>query len=113
MVADLQAQQKGIKLDKGKPRWDLLPMQALRPVVRILTKALDKYPAPHNWQHVENHNRYWSALFRHLDQYYDGEQYDTETGESHLAHAICNLLFLLWFEIKKGSYIFRGNANGE
>lgn len=52
-----------------------------------------------NWQHVENpRERYYDAAMRHLYAWFNGESKDLETGESHLAHAICCLLFLLWFE---------------
>jgi len=52
-----------------------------------------------NWQQVENpRERYYDAAMRHLYAWFNGEPKDLETGESHLAHAICCLLFLLWFE---------------
>ena len=48
---------------------------------------------------VENpKERYYDAAMRHLYAWFNGEPKDIETGESHLAHAICCLLFLLWFE---------------
>ena len=37
--------------------------------------------------------RYYNALMRHLSSYADGELIDSESGESHLAHALCNLYF--------------------
>jgi hypothetical protein len=97
----------GIKHDQGKPDWYLLPLAAVREIVKVLTVAhvVKGYPE-YNWQQVEP-RRYWSALFRHLDIYQEGEQYDKETGLSHLAHAGANILFLIWFEIVKKVYLWR------
>ena len=35
---------------------------------------------------------------RHIDAWWQGEQKDPETGEHHLAHAICCGMFLWWFD---------------
>ena len=35
---------------------------------------------------------------RHLFAWWNGELYDRETGYNHLAHAICELMFLLEFD---------------
>jgi len=37
---------------------------------------------------------------RHLVAEYKGEDYDIESGFLHLAHAACNILFLLWKKMK-------------
>jgi hypothetical protein len=97
----------GIKYDQGKPDWYLLPLASVREIVKVLTIAhVVKGYAEYNWQLVEP-RRYWSALFRHLDYYQEGEQYDKETGLSHLAHAGANILFLIWFELVKKVYLWR------
>jgi hypothetical protein len=31
----------------------------------------------------------------------DGEKYDQESGLTHLMHAGCNIIFLIWKEIQK------------
>lgn len=85
---------EGIKHDKGKPRWDLLPWEAVTDVVKIMTYGADKY-TPHNWKLVEP-ERYVAALMRHLVAHETGEQDDPETGFPHLAHVACNALFLLY-----------------
>jgi hypothetical protein len=97
----------GIKHDQGKPDWYLLPLVAITEIVKVLTRAhvVKGYPE-YNWQQVEP-RRYWSALFRHLEQYQGGEQYDKETELSHLAHVGANVLFLIWFEVVKKVYLWR------
>lgn len=88
----------GKKDDAGKRRWDLLPLGPVGEVVDVLTYGAKKY-APDNWQHVADPQaRYFAAAMRHLSAWREGEKADSETGCSHLAHAACCLLFLLWFD---------------
>ena len=89
---------QGVKYDDGKARWELIPFRAMRDVVDVLTYGSRKY-ADDNWKIVPDaRKRYISAAFRHLTDWAGGEKKDSETGKSHLSHAICCLLFLLWFE---------------
>jgi hypothetical protein len=91
--------QEGRKFDKGKPRYGLLKPEALEEVVKVLTYGAEKY-SPDNWKHVENmHERYFDASQRHTWAHWRGELRDEETGYYHLAHAICNLMFLLQSEL--------------
>jgi hypothetical protein len=91
----------GVKHDGGKLRWDLLPTKAVREVVRVLTHGAQKY-APGNWKHVPGARwRYYRAARGHMEDWWDEDMpnEDSESKISHLAHAICCLLFLLWFEL--------------
>ena len=86
----------GVKYDKDKPKWNLLPWDELEDVVKVLTFGAKKY-APDNWKFVDDaNNRYMDAAMRHLVAHQQGETRDSESGESHIAHAICCLLFMLW-----------------
>ena len=89
--------EEGKKFDNGKPRWGLLPFRELKEVVDILTFGAEKY-APGNWQKVRPISRYIDATFRHLTAWCQGEKKDPESGKSHLAHVVCNILFLMWFD---------------
>jgi hypothetical protein len=90
--------QQGVKYDEDKLQWSLLPFRALKEVVAVLGFGAKKY-APDNWQRVPDAStRYVDAAFRHLTDWQLKERLDGETRKSHLAHAICCLLFLLWFE---------------
>ncbi|CAB5195132.1 hypothetical protein UFOVP176_62 [uncultured Caudovirales phage] len=85
---------KGLKYDSGKLNWSLMPFGALQEVVKVLEFGSKKY-APNNWQYVDNADeRYWNAAMRHLIAYKTESTNDSETGLSHLAHAICCMLFL-------------------
>lgn len=85
----------GTKADDGKVMMDTIPPHAELAVARVLTFGAKKYSRG-NWAHVENSDeRYMDAALRHINAYRRGEQTDSETGENHLAHAICCLMFML------------------
>ena len=88
--------QAGLKFDQDKPKWSLVPKGVMNSVVRVLTFGARKY-APDNWKKVHP-ERYYDALWRHVEAYRNGESHDPETGEHHLAHGICCLMFMLWIE---------------
>lgn len=85
----------GTKHDHGKPILGAVPPHAELAVGRVLTFGSNKY-ARGNWDKVEDHeNRYMDAALRHLNAHRRGELTDSESGESHLAHAACCILFML------------------
>lgn len=66
-------------------------------MVTVLTLGAQKYDDD-NWKKVPNAKaRYYDACYRHVEAWRVGENLDPETGCHHLAHAICCLMFLLWF----------------
>jgi hypothetical protein len=88
----------GVKYDNDKLRWSLLPFGPIQEVIKVLMYGSKKYEDD-NWKKVDNaKERYFNAAMRHLTEWWEGEKLDDETGISHLAHSICCLLFLLWFE---------------
>ena len=90
--------EQGQKFDTNKPRMSLLPKGALNAVIRVLEFGATKYQE-NNWKHVpEAKTRYYDAMQRHIEAWWSGEQKDPETGEHHLAHAICCGMFLWWFD---------------
>lgn len=82
------------KHDAGKPRTDLLPPRALLAVSRVLALGASKYGAD-NWTKCQEPARYIGAALRHVFTHMAGEKVDAESGESHLTHAACCLLFLV------------------
>lgn len=86
---------EGRKHDEGKTDWDLLPWAAVEEVVQVLMHGEQKYGRD-NWKHVPDaKRRYFNAAIRHLLAYRGGEERDSESGRTHLAHAVCCLLFLM------------------
>ena len=88
----------GAKCDGNKPDWTLLPVTSLEETVKILEFGADKY-GRENWKKVEV-ERYEKALLRHIIAYWSGQKNDPETNLSHLSHAICNCLFILYLQNK-------------
>ena len=95
---EAKAGKLGIKFDGEKTRFDLLPWNEIKQVADVFTLGAKKY-ADENWKFVpEGRKRYFAATMRHLVAWKEGEKIDKESGISHLAHAICCLLFLLFFD---------------
>jgi hypothetical protein len=76
-----------------KPRWSLLPWDALSDVLGAFEHGARKY-AVGDWlnrpqiDHID-------AAFRHLTTWIQGEERDPETRLSHLAHAGARVLMAL------------------
>ena len=91
---------KDYKYDDGKVRMELLPLECLTEIAKVLTYGANKYK-DNSWKTVKNgRERYKGALLRHLAAADTGEVLDPETGLSHAAHMACNALFLLWYELE-------------
>ncbi len=84
----------GKKFDLDKVDWTLMPWKELEEVLEVLEFGAKKYSRD-NWKHIEP-ARYEKAAMRHLISYVTGEKVDPESGKSHLAHLMCNALFLMW-----------------
>jgi hypothetical protein len=95
----------GRKDDSGKIRYSLIPQSTVEDVVRVLEHGAIKY-APDNWKKVPDYRqRYYDATMRHLQAWWNGESLDRESNLHHLAHAICNAMFLLWFDRNHGKKV--------
>ena len=93
---------EGIKYDSAKPKMNLLPPKAIVEVAKVLTFGAQKYDAE-NWRKLDDlQNRYTAGALRHIFAHMDGEKLDPETGLSHMAHALCCLLFKLEIELEDG-----------
>jgi hypothetical protein len=73
---------------KTKPQLALIPPSALIEVAKVAQVGDDKY-GPFNWREIPIEvMQYLHAMHRHLAAFLDGENNDTESGASHLAHVI-------------------------
>lgn len=106
-ITDLQAvvdpqyviKDSGIKHDQGKPRMDLLPMDALVEVAKVLTFGAAKY-GDHNWEKGIEVNRLRAAQLRHDAAVEMGEMIDPESGLLHTAHKTCDALMELAMRLR-------------
>ena len=87
----------GAKLDAGKNRWDLLPLEVVEGVVKVMTFGASKY-TPNGWKEVpEAEARYFSAMMRHYRAIQRGEYLDPDSGLPHWMHFVTNAVFLGYF----------------
>lgn len=97
--ADMDKPDQQAKADQGKPCPSLCPVSLIEAVTAVRMYGTQKYGDPDNWKQVEP-ERYHQALLRHiLAAWNDPYKVDPESGLLHLAHAACNIAFLL--EMKK------------
>lgn len=89
---------QGKKLDQNKPRMSLASKRRFKRCnssfrvwcYKVSSRQLEDVP--------DAKTRYYDARTPHIDAWWQGEQKDPETGEHHLAHAICCGMFLWWFD---------------
>lgn len=85
------------KFDRKKLRPSLLPLRAIRKALIVLEHGAQKY-GPDNWKDCDDLDRYYNACLGHIFAWKEGIKYDKDTGFSHLAHALCSLLFMVALE---------------
>lgn len=85
---------KAFNDDSEKLRMHLLPVDPILDIVRVLEFGAKKYTAE-AWRAGVAWTRVLDAAERHIVKFKRGDDIDTESGLNHLAHAACNLLFLL------------------
>ena len=100
-----QTAHTSITVDANK--WDdakdcrpgLIAPEFLQGIGRVLAFGAKKYSAG-NWAKGMDWSRCIDALDRHWLAWKSGEQYDSETGYSHLWHMGCCLMFLTTYEAR-------------
>jgi len=90
---------EGVKHDKGKPRMDLIPPEALTALGEVLHFGAEvKEYGERNWEKGMPWGKVYGATLRHLNQWNSGVDKDPESGLSHLNHALANIAFLIAYE---------------
>lgn len=89
------SEERGRKDDAGKPPMSLLDRTALSQIAKVLAFGAKKY-GMHNWRGGLEIHRLLDAALRHIYAFADGENNDSESGLSHLAHAQCMLMMAQW-----------------
>jgi hypothetical protein len=92
-----EAKGGGLRYNKGKPRVDLVPTSAILALAEVLTVGAEKYEL-HNWRKGMAHSICYASAMRHLLKYWSGEDVDSESGKSHLAHVLTNIAFLIEYQ---------------
>lgn len=76
-------------------RFDLIPNIGLRRMAVVMATGAKKY-GPNNWQKGMPIGETLSHAMAHINQFLLGD-----TSEDHLAHACCNLFFVMHFIAKE------------
>ncbi len=109
---ELSVDKAAVKFDSGKLDWSLIPWDSVEEILKVLEFGKVKYAA---WNWSSNggfkYTRIFNSLIRHLFAWVRGEDKDPESGLSHLAHAGCNILFLLYFVRHKDKYTTNDDRN--
>ena len=86
--------------DEGKCRVDLVPTSLIRSVADILAFGAQKY-SEYNWQKGMPWRKLYGSIQRHMMSWMDKEDIDPESGLPHLAHAACDIAFLIEYAQKQ------------
>ena len=86
------------KHDLGKAPLSLIPVSALLEEAAVMGYGEKKYGRD-NWRNGMHWSRALDAAQRHILAFQDGEDFDPETGLHHLAHARCNMAFLIEYAL--------------
>jgi len=87
----------GVKHDTEKLRYDLLPPEALEALAEVYTIGATKY-GDNNYLRGMDWNRIYGAMVRHLQAFWQGESFDKEDGQHHLAAVAWCAFTLLVYE---------------
>lgn len=99
----------GAKYDAGKVPLDLVDARAVMELARVLDFGAQKYTrivdgvlvsGRNNWRKGLEYSRLIGAIERHTSAIKMREDVDPETGLLHAAHLMCEVMFLLHFQIK-------------
>ena len=97
---DIESDNRGTcaRANGGKVSLSQVPMHLLYGCARVFMGGVIKY-ASWNWARGGEWSVAFDCLQRHLFKWwFMGEDIDGESGEHHLDHAMCNLLFLIHFK---------------
>ena len=95
-----QKNEPAIRYDAGKPRFDLLPSDAMVELARVYTLGAEKYQ-PDNWAKGMAWRRCLGSLLRHTFAWAAGEDFDKESGLHHMAHVAWGALTLIAYHKRK------------
>lgn len=89
-----------LRYNTGKPKWSLVHMHSLVPMIRALEYGALKY-APFNWQKPMKRDEVLDSMQRHLAALIDGNELDDESGLTHIGHIMANAMFYSYHFVEK------------
>ena len=97
---DQRKEEPALRYDAGKPRYDLVPGDALEQLVIVYSRGAAKY-SDRNWEKGMSWSRCFGSLMRHAWAFWRGETNDPETGCHHMAMAAWNCFALCSYDLRK------------
>ncbi len=94
-IGDVNSDAKGsgARFNGGKADLSLIPLATLEDEARVWMYGKEKYAA-WNWAKGMPWSVPLACALRHISAFQAGEDIDAESGQPHLAHAMCNLRML-------------------
>ena len=99
-----------IKFNKDKLRYELIELETIDGLAKVLTYGAKKYKA-NNWKNCKDQKVWIGAFFRHFQAWRNGEIIDPESGLPHLYHAITNLSFMIYLDSFNTKVVENGNKD--
>lgn len=95
-AVDIARPVHALRYNEGKPPLHYLLTfgKALREIAKVCAYGFEKYKDKYNYAKGAPRSESTDSLLRHLECYWNGEDYDTESGCHHLAHVSWNALRL-------------------
>ena len=113
-MAEVRATDPNTGGQKGRKtaEFALIPADCLWELAEVYGVGAQKYSAD-NWRKGYPWSWSYSAMQRHLNQFWQGEDFDAETRQAHLAHAAWHAFTLLWFLLNDAGTDDRPTLPGE
>lgn len=90
--------EKAKRFNLNKPKWHLVHMKSLEPLVRVMEFGADKY-GPKDWMKGLDRETILDCLMRHLIALMDGEEVDSESLQHHIGHIMANAMMYSYFNV--------------
>ncbi|HEV8492477.1 MAG TPA: dATP/dGTP diphosphohydrolase domain-containing protein [Candidatus Angelobacter sp.] len=90
---------QGLRYNDGKPRFDLLPPEALKALAEHYGKGAEKYAA-RNWERGMDWCKCFASLERHAWAWMGGEDIDPENGSHHMIAVAWNAIALFTYAMR-------------
>jgi hypothetical protein len=93
---------KALRYNENKLEWSLVDFKSLEPMVRVLMYGKKKYTkdgvsGAHNWKKGMSKAKILDSMLRHVTALVNGEEIDSESGESHIGAIGCNMMFYSYY----------------
>lgn len=103
---------KAAHYSKGKVPLQLVDPILANAVAKVLAFGISKGYEPNNWRKGMEWSEVLGSLERHIAEWKVGIDNDPQSNLNHLAHAACNIMFLLYYQETCPELDDRESSNG-